>query len=424
MTNPAWDQLVCYQCIEDEYLSSTVQNDYEVGECAVCGQDDCEAISIEALGTLIEPIVRQCFQPGEVVHYVDDNDKSYWPQLGDSLSDVIQQILGQYFDFHDEIVAATIDAEDVLPPDGEEPQVSEEINYVEATSGGDGYRHKWTAALEELKYTRRFFSPAARDLFESLFSGIDGLKYGRGRSKKSVVRTLRAGTQIFRARLCPSWKFLTEAYKDPYKHIGPPPREEARAGRMNADGVVVLYAAMDEKTCLAEMRPALASELLVVTLETTKPLRILDFGLLEKARLAGTESSYFHPNYLESKERNAFLEHLHRLISQPVVPGRENEYLITQTMAEYLAHVCPHPIDGIMFESAQRAKGVNIVLFGDREVLNPSDGNAFPAKYLDQSIRLFKTSGISYQHSAEPVDVVNGVPTKRAWLPELDWWEE
>lgn len=49
--------------------------------------------------------------------------------------------------------------------------------------------------------------------------------------------------------------------------------------------------------------------------------------------------------------REAFLRKLHNLISQPVVPGHEADYLITQTMAEYLAHVHQPHFDGIMFKS-------------------------------------------------------------------------
>src|SRR6202040_2120908 len=100
-------------------------------------------------------------------------------------------------------------------------------------------------------------------------------------------------------------------------------------------------------------------------LQTTKPLRMIDFTRLEQSY--GEGLSYFQPDFTEETERRKFIRRLHSLISQPVVPGREADYLITQTMAEYLAHVHKEPFDGILFKSVQRAGGINVVLFAERD---------------------------------------------------------
>src|SRR5258708_5926999 len=111
------------------------------------------------------------------------------------------------------------------------------------------------------------------------------------------------------------------------------------------------------------MRPALGGDTAVIELQTTKPLRVLDFTRLQEPH--GEGLSYFQPDFTAEVERRAFLLRLHTLISQPVVPGREADYLITQTMAEYLAHVHQEPFGGILFKSVQRAGGVNVVLFAE-----------------------------------------------------------
>jgi hypothetical protein len=59
--------------------------------------------------------------------------------------------------------------------------------------------------------------------------------------------------------------------------------------------------------------------------------------------------SYFHPTFTEESAKRSFLQRLHVEISNPVIPGRESDYVITQTMAEYLAHVHNNPFDGIVF---------------------------------------------------------------------------
>lgn len=89
---------------------------------------------------------------------------------------------------------------------------------------------------------------------------------------------------------------------------------------------------------------------------------------------------------------------LHRLISQPIIPGHETDYSITQTMAEYLAHVHNPPFDGILFSSAQRKAGINIVIFSDTLILSDEIERAFRLKYVEGSVRLFSTSVIKYEH--------------------------
>jgi len=172
---------------------------------------------------------------------------------------------------------------------------------------------------------------------------------------------------------------------------------------MNADGVVVFYGAMDSETCLAEMRPALGGETAVIELQTTRPLRMLDFTRLEKSY--GKGLSYFQPDFNEEVERRKFLRRLHNLISQPVVPSREADYVITQTMAEYLAHVHQPSFDGILFKSVQRAEGTNVVLFAERDEGEQGGGQGkprcertFPITYVDKSFQLFSTEEIKYKH--------------------------
>lgn len=262
------------------------------------------------------------------------------------------------------------------------------------------YLARWEHTLDELKHGRRFFSPAARALFSDVFHGIEELRAG---PRQPVVKTLRAGTRLYRARICPSRAALKDFFAAPMKEIGPPPREQARAGRMNADGVVVLYAAKDSETCLAEMRPAIGNETAVICLELTQPLRVLDFTRLEAAR-SRKSLSYFQPDFRNQLELHAFLRHLHKLISQPVVPGHEVDYLITQTMSEYLAHVHEKPFDGVLFASAQRAGGVNVVLFPQPDLLSNDPAAIYRAKYVDGSIKLISTNAIRYIH--EDLNVV------------------
>lgn len=132
-------------------------------------------------------------------------------------------------------------------------------------------------------------------------------------------------------------------------------------------------------------------------MKTTRALRVLHFARLDEAR-TGKALSYFQPDFNDQAERRAFLRRLHSLISQPIVPGREADYLITQTMAEYLAHVHNKPFDGILYSSVQRAGGMNIVLFPEKGLLTDEPADAFRVKCVDDTVRLVSTTAIRYSH--------------------------
>ena len=182
---------------------------------------------------------------------------------------------------------------------------------------------------------------------------------------------------------------------------------------MNPEGVSVLYSSRKIETCLAEMRPALGNDIAVIALQTTEPIRVLDFSRLEQARSGGA-ISFFQPDFREQFSKQKFLKHIHKLISQHVVPGRESEYIITQTMAEYLAHVYPIPFDGILFQSTQHEKGENIVLFAKDSWYSPE--KQFSVSYVSGSLEVFTTHTIKYGHTKSDV-ISEMVESARAHTP-------
>jgi hypothetical protein len=391
------DKAICFECVEDCYLKEIIKDEGELLNCSICGEENNNAITVEQLGKLMEPIMREHFSLGPTVKKFGNEDEEWWEQEGDSMSWAVQEVLGQYFDFEDEIVDAVIEAEDAWPPDGDEAFWDRTNLYVESRVRLGHYFAEWQWTLDELKHSKRFFSTAAQVLFGKLFNGVEDLKLWNSKSFQPVVRRFPSGTKLFRARICSSRSMLDDIYADPFKFVGPPPKQNARAGRMDAEGVVVFYAASEEDTCLAEIRPAIGNDIAIMEVVTTEPLRVLDFSRLEQAR-SGKALSYFQPDFTEQVEKRSFLRHIHRLISQPVVPGHESDYLITQTMSEYLAHVHQNPFDGILFASAQRKKGTNVVLFAKPNLLTDSPAEAFRLSYVSNSVRLYSTTSIKYKH--------------------------
>lgn len=365
---------VCWNCVKDKYLKAIIQEKGVVQPCLECDGSNRKALTADALAELLDPVLREHYAHGEQVPKFGDNDTYWEEQGGDPLSHIVQEALEEDISFYEEVVDALIENDGARPQDGEEPFFANDINYVPTRVVAYHLHETWDFVAEDLKHNRRFFSSTAKELFDGLFDEIEARQYWDVEQRQSVtvVRELPEGFELFRARVCNSNEDVKDALKDPLKNIGPPPPAHARASRMNVDGVAVFYGALESEACLAELRPHIGGEAAVIKVRTTKALRLVDFTKIKDSFRALT---YFQPDFNQQAEKNKFLQQLGNLISEPVTPGREADYLITQTMAEYLAHVHAHPFDGLLYKSVQKKGGTNIVLFpkpkGETE-------NAFP----------------------------------------------
>ena len=386
--------IVCWKCFDDTYLRKIVKKDGETLRCSVCHRTR-KAFTVERLGELLEPILSEHIKRGR---QIGDQEDGY-EQSGDPLSYWVQEVVGECYGLDQEIVEAVMDAEHVDPRDGDAAFFDDSENYESVGVSIREYLSEWRSVEKELKGARRFFSSHAKDFFDRLFRDVEKMETWSVEEKQyeSVVRVFPNGSKIYRARKIDRAQ-LEPFYKEPLRFVGPP--TSPLAGRMNVEGIVVFYGAMDFETCLAELRPPLGGMTALIAVETTTSLTLLDFTRLEKSwRIL----SYFQPDFSAEAERNAFLRHLHTIVSQPVVPGRESDYLVTQTLAEYLAHVHKYPLDGILFRSVQRKDGINVVLFAKSDGDGKTSASRFPLKYVNDSFKVYSTKAIEYTHSEMPV---------------------
>jgi hypothetical protein len=401
---------ICSNCVSDKILSAIVEEEGLPGFCEECQEEQPTTIDSERIAEKVAPLIQEFFEPGgDMPIFYGDSDNIHYEQDGEDLDFIIQLVLGQTVSFQDELLEVVLDTEEVDISDGGIPFLSNEVNYVEKPISSAEYWFDWKQAQKEIGHHRRFFSASAKRLFDELFTDIDKMltqDAPRG-EKPRIVRMLPVGTQIFRSRHCDSDDLLRKIIEQPYSEVGPPPPHKARPGRMNAQGIPVFYGALTASTTLAELRPALGSETATITLSTTRELRLLDFTRMKSAYKS---LSYFQGDYSQQAARFSFIRSLARLISRPIVPGNEHEYLITQALMEYLAYVHNAPFDGVLFSSAQDATGTNIVIFPTTEYENYT----FPITYVDGSLHFSKTTKVQYKHISLKVEIINGKPRKAA----------
>lgn len=356
--------------------------------CCVCGISANNAVDPGQIAEIIAPIIRHNFEIE-----VSRNGRD----CGAPLIDVIATVIGRHLDCLEEVENALLAMDKPIACAGGDTFFRLDESYVRRRGDYKAMIHKWKSVEQELKHQQRFFSHTAQSYFKMLFARVD--EYRDGLSLP-VVLVYHPGTELFRARAIANITELDTICQSAATELGPPPGELAPAGRMNASGVSVFYGAFDTATCFAEMRPSLASHVLIGTFKTTQTLRVLDFSALAQS---GPEKlpSFFDPELDQKQEAAEVLRIIHGLISRPVQPGAESsEYIITQSVAEYLAYAQNPPLDGVIFNSVQRAGGKNIVLFsqfGRGELLQDDYSKCFPIEYLDGSVQLFKTKAIKYE---------------------------
>jgi hypothetical protein len=202
-------------------------------------------------------------------------------------------------------------------------------------------RGSWVAFQEHVMHVSRFLMAPA--IVEAI------------RDEVELIEVVQIGTPVYRARSFDG----PLPFRKPHQLVGPP-ASLSRAGRMNAAGIPVLYAAMDAETAAAEVFDGKEYAALI-ELRTLEELTVLNL----------TEPPWhspFDPQVSLRRYRLAsFLRSFAQEITRPIVRDERvhHEYVPAQMMSEFLRwRLLPtgRELDGIKYRSS-RGEAANIVLF-------------------------------------------------------------
>jgi len=354
---------ICFECVGDTFLKQKIIAAGITAECINCGKEN-SSVELKALASEVEQILQNTVEPGEIVDIWDsERDRtSHSEQQGDPLSYFIWEIL-QLDNDDDPVIGLVLDKLISYAP--EDAGFFDDALYSRRILVPFEIELNWIEFEDELRHKRRFFNEKAKNFLEWLFEDIDS--YQAWAFGKNVVRILSPSESepIYRARDCTPPRDQSSAIiADPDIQLAAPPKEIAPSGRMSPAGVPVFYGAFERETCIAELRPPVGGKVISGEFTLNREVRILDFTVLEDAYNRNV-ISYFDPDYYRKIERRQFLQEFHSVISHPVVPNQEHEYLKTQVIAEYLTTQHFPRFDGVIFASAQARHdgGRNIVLF-------------------------------------------------------------
>ena len=227
------------------------------------------------------------------------------------------------------------------------------------------YQLSWKTFTETVKYGSRFIFTsglptrpgAENEPPTTLARFLEGLL---AYVQDDMILTVPKGTKVYRGRMTEDVRQLREKVEaNLAEELGPAPNGRAAAGRLNAQGVGLFYAADDLKTAVAEIAlHSLHANALVGAFETQRPLIVLDFT--RKPRNPSPHVEEERQRFLFARFMDDFLEFLTRPV---ILDGRERiDYTPTQIIAEYLRWVPDLHIDGIAWPS-HLTSGKNIAYF-------------------------------------------------------------
>jgi len=199
--------------------------------------------------------------------------------------------------------------------------------------------YSWERFAESIKFGNRFHSGMFNaDMFASFLS--------------ILRRVYPAGTDMFRARISAGKKGLKS------DEMGAPPKEKRTAGRINPDGISVLYLSSDKDTVLNEVRASAFDYITIGRFRAIRDINVVNLSGVGKA------SPFIYSNEFEkfAVNRRVFQE----IAAEIAKPLRRNdspiEYLPTQYISEFIKS---QSYDAVEYASTLCAGGYNLAVFDE-----------------------------------------------------------
>lgn len=373
------DSKICYECVDDDYLSKEIKSKGRRRKCSYC-QAVIRTYTLKEVTDRIEKVVllnyeRTPDQPSSLEYrLMADKESDYqWWREGQTISELLLDEFGitqkAAAQIEEELQSRYYDMD--AATSGEETEFGGEVHYTTKAITDEHWSRKWFDFEQSLKSEARFFNNKAASILESIFQGLEKFKSWSGKSVLTKIGPEHNISSLFRARVFQSRDKLLQALCAPDRLLGAPASQFAMNGRMNARGVSVFYGATNNAIAIAEVRPPVGSKVAVARFELLRELQLLDLRELSNIR---EMVSVFDPEYLQKMEKAMFLRSLGEIMTKAIMPDDELfDYLATQAIADYLASQAEVQYDGIIYPSVQanNEHDVNIVLFHKAARVDP-----------------------------------------------------
>lgn len=317
----------CVECFHDTQIRTMITANGEEGDCDFCGKRNVSIYSVDKQSDLSDLI-------SEVLSMYEESDEGE-PLFSLVINDwgIFERSLASSPD----LVAAFCTT--IFGNDGYAHNVDVRIphDYIEKYGIFSG--HTWGEFSDVIKTKNRFCNGYFKaDQFVSFLS-YSIIKYPRG-------------TEFYRARICSN--------KCGYgkEEMNAPPLGKRKPGRVNPEGIGVLYLTSDERTALNEVRASAFDFITVGTFRLLKDIKVVNISGLNDI------SPVLYSSGLESLAANTKI--FGDIAKEIAKPLRRNdsplEYLPTQYITEFIKS---KGYSGVAYTSTMGTGGDDIAVFDE-----------------------------------------------------------
>jgi hypothetical protein len=324
----------CVECFRDAHIRATIENRGETGDCDFCA---AKGAAVFDLGAAPNPVAEMII--GLVQTYsVSDSEGAKPLKIAlrddwDIFSAGSESILTLVKKLCE---SAYADDDDIFTKHVFIPQLADR-DFLREYGVVRGY--SWSEFSNSIKYGNRFHSGMFNAGVFASFLSI-------------VAKMYPAGSRLYRARI--------SANRDGFSKdaMGAPPRDKRSAGRINPEGIGVLYLSSDVKTVLNEVRASVFDYVTVGTFQNTRGIRVVNLSGVAQT------SPFLYEGELEqfAANRKVFQE----IAAEIAKPLRRSdsplEYLSTQYITEFIKS---EHYDGVEYASTLKQGGNNVAVFDE-----------------------------------------------------------
>jgi len=372
--------LLCPACFDNKGLRRRIEDirpDYDEGKCDFHPRR--KGVPIEVVSGIVDEVFRANYGVGEIIqHYDPDPDEPYIhrTQSGERLTDTLASLTGAIDERVVDALAEQLESdESLLVYHYGDEFYGEHFRYERTDPGDAGHGALWQRYCESVMHGQRFFNDGARHLLGEIFKNIH-LQRDTSRQYPVFMLDPACAPAFHRARVIPD--SAAKAVLDyPVVELGPPPLRGGKPNRMNVSGIPAFYASFELDTCVSELRPLVGDFVAHAQFRARRPLCVLDTTRFEAPP---RELNLFAMDHIRRLAQWRFMQRLTAEIARPISPADEHiDYVPTQVVAEFLNKVHEvrmgrqkRHIDAIVYWSAQRPGGRNIVILGSAGTIEHS----------------------------------------------------
>jgi hypothetical protein len=322
----------CTACFKDPHIRDTIQKLGEIGDCGFCASSNIAVYDTSINSNLIADMLASLIEMYAV---------SYSP----SARPISEALLADWDIFNTDSGTVLALIKNVCKPAYKfDLGIFTEPVLIPQLTDSDFMREfcvvgidSWRKFSDSIKNLNRFHTTIFNsDAFASLLS--------------ITAKTYERESRFFRARIS------LDQTGFPHEKMGAPPPGIRLSGRVNPEGISVLYLSSDRETVLHEVRASTFDYVTIGEFQPRQNVKVVNLSGI------ATISPFVYPDGLERyiANRNVFKE----IASELAKPLRRNdsstEYLPTQFIAEFIKS---EKYDGVEYASSLNEGGYNLAFF-------------------------------------------------------------